>query len=86
MQRYGTLKKVRVNIYQDLLNYNTWDNKLVGWLKDAKFHDIAILEDGDLCKFSERSPDLWNNSRMNNPFKKIKEGNEFEETGIAFKR
>ena len=31
-------------------------------------------------------PNLWNNDKMNNPFKKVKEGNEFEELGIAFKR
>ena len=76
---------VRVSIYQGLLNYNTWDNKLVGWLRDKKFHDIAILEDGELKQFSERSPDLWNNNKMNNPFKKVADGNEFNSTGITFK-
>ena len=76
---------MRVSLYQELLNYNTWDNKLVGWLKDRKFKDIAILEDAELKYFSERSPDLWNNNLMNNPFKKVREGNEFEQIGITFK-
>ena len=79
------MSQVRVSLYQDLLNYNTWDNKLVGWLKDKKFQDIAILEDAELKQFCERSPDLWNNNAMNNPFKRVKEGNEFEYKEITFK-
>ena len=73
-------------MYEKLINFNTWDSRLVGWLADAKFKDIAILEDGDLKMYSERSPSLWNNDRMNNPFKKVKAGKEFNFLGITFKR
>ena len=68
------------------MNFNTWDSRLVGWLADQKFKDVAILEDGDLKNYSERSPSLWNNDKLNNPFKKIEPGNEFCALGITFKR
>ena len=68
-----------------MLHFNTWDSRLVGWLKDDKFKDIAILEDAELKNYSERSPNLWNNDKMNNPFKKVSAGNEFNQSGITFK-
>ena len=79
------LFKVRVSLYQDLLHFNTCDTRLVGWLKNEKFKDIAILEDADLKQYSERSPNMWNNGAMNNPCKKVIAGHEFRQIEITFK-
>ena len=54
-------------------------------MNDEKYRDVAILEDGDLKQFSIQSPNPWNNDKMNNPFKRINAGNNFEDLGISFK-